>query len=167
MLIRMVRVLSLVWKRRGRRSTSASLPPTTKVWVKGDWSRSLFCHLVSSGVSGNSAGIGSLDLSTAVADVDGADCWARRRYERHLSVLMIASKAPVTLGSSFSSSKSSSKFQRITCHDRVFFTAMPLFSAPRARTSTQNNVFSQYNIIPTQLTNSLSPIAEVPLSKSA
>ena len=87
MLIRMDLVSLLLWRRRGRRSTFASLPPTTTAWVKGDWLRSLFCHLVSSGVSSDSAGSGNLDSSTAVAFVDGADCWARRRYGP-------ASKAP-------------------------------------------------------------------------
>ena len=45
--------------------------------------------------------------------------------------------------------------------------SMRLSSAPPAKTSTQNNVSSQYNIIPTLLANSLFPIAEAPLSKSA
>ena len=52
-----VRVLPPLWKRRGRRSTFASLPPTTAARLKDDWSRSLFCHLVSSGDSSNSAGV--------------------------------------------------------------------------------------------------------------
>ena len=44
---------------------------------------------------------------------------------------------------------------------------MPLLSTSRARIRTQNNVSSQYNIIPTSLVNSLFPIAEAPLSKFA
>ena len=44
---------------------------------------------------------------------------------------------------------------------------MPLFSTSRARTRTQNNVSSQYNVIPIPLANSLVPIDEAPLSKFA
>ena len=42
-----------------------------------------------------------------------------------------------------------------------------LSSTSRPRASTQNNVFSQYNVKPTPLAGSLFPIAEAPLSKSA
>ena len=45
--------------------------------------------------------------------------------------------------------------------------AMPLLSTSHARVKTQKNVSSQYNIISIPLANSLFPIAETPLSKSA
>ena len=44
---------------------------------------------------------------------------------------------------------------------------LPLLSTSQARVRTQNNVSSQFNIIPTSLANSPLPIAEAPLSKFA
>ena len=61
-----------------------SSAPATTTWLKADGPRSLFCRLVSSGVSSNSAGSGNLDLSTAVADVDGADCWGSAKIRETL-----------------------------------------------------------------------------------
>ena len=63
---------------------AASSAPATTTWLKADGPRSLFCRLVSSGVSSNSAGSGNLDLSTAVADVDGADCWGSAKIRETL-----------------------------------------------------------------------------------
>ena len=103
-------------------------------------------------------------------------------------MLVIASKALATLESSFSSQAESSSGSKsgyvrpVNRLDRlrdcealklalgplsVLILAMPLFSAPRAKASTQNNIFSQYNIITTSLANSLFPIDEAPLSKFA
>ena len=119
-----------------------------------------------------------MDSSTAVADVDGADRWAWRRHERHLFVLVITSKAPVTLGSSFVCQvvswipsyirpvNSLLEGSLLASSSRGLILTM-LSSTSRPRASAQNNVFSQYNIIPTPLANSPFPIAEAPLSKSA
>jgi len=54
------------------------------VRFKGDGSRSLFCRLVSSVVSSNSEGAGSLDSRTEVADVDGVDCWGSAKTRETL-----------------------------------------------------------------------------------
>ena len=62
---------------RPERHDAAS--PAVMVWFKGDGSRSVFCRLVSSIVSSNSEGAGSLGSRSEVADVDGVDCWGSRR----------------------------------------------------------------------------------------
>jgi len=52
--------------------------------VQGNGPRSLFCRLVSSVVSSNSEGAGSLDSRTEVVDVDGVDCWGSAKTRETL-----------------------------------------------------------------------------------
>ena len=77
-------------------------------------------------------------------------------------------RSHVHSGASWSTYTGSWSSPPLASSSAVLILAMRLSSTPPARTSTQNNAFSQYNIIPIlRANNSLFPTAEPPLSKFA